>query len=101
MTDNIWYSKCYKYQPITSRIIFLSNITSNFIIEPIYDGNLEANWQATSNDLQSSAVQSHVDRNSFSTQHYVFLTGQDSVGAIGIAYVGTPCFTQSNGVFIY
>ena len=65
---------------------------------PVYDS--QGNWQATGSDLQSSAVQAHVDSSSFSTQHYAFLSGTDGGGAIGIAYLGTPCFRNSNGMWL-
>ena len=53
-------------------------------------------WQATSSSLQSSAVQNWVG-NSLDIHHYAFLAGRDGSGAIGVAYVGTPCFRLSGG----
>jgi hypothetical protein len=51
--------------------------------------------------LTSSSTRRWVDTNSYSTQTYAFLTGRDSAGAIGIAYLGTACFRVSGGKFIH
>ena len=64
-----------------------------FYIAPSFGSG---SWQATSSSLQSSAVQSHVT-NSRDIHHYAFMAGRDGSGAIGIAYVGTPCFRLANG----
>ena len=64
----------------------------------MYDN--QGSWQAGNRDLESPAIQKHVDKNSFSTQHYVFLAGQnlETDGILGIAYIGTPCIRQPNGM---
>ena len=67
-------------------------------IGPIYDS--KGSWQADSKSLLSSAVQANIDTNSFSTQHYVFLSGEDQAGAVGIAYLGTTCLRLGNGKFV-
>ena len=68
-----------------------------FAIAPQHDSRSDATWQANSADLQSTAVQRNVDKTSYTTQHYAFLSGQDAGGAIGIAYLSTPCLKVSSG----
>ena len=46
-------------------------------------------------------MQRHVDTNSHTTQHYAFLSGSDSGGAIGIAYLSTPCLRAGRGKLNY
>ena len=69
-------------------------------IEPEYDTRSDALWQATSSSLQSNAVRRNIDTSSNAIQHYAFLTGRDNSGAIGIAYLSTPCFRAPVGKVI-
>ena len=64
----------------------------------MYDS--QGKWQATPWDFSHSSLLSHIDTTSSSTQHYVFLSGADGSGAIGIAYLGTPCLHLSWGKLI-
>ena len=66
-----------------------------FLLDPIYDSL--GSYQATGGSLNSSSIKRWVDTSSHSIQHYAFLTGSNGNGAIGIAYVGTACFRNSNG----
>ena len=70
-------------------------ITFDKITAPVYDST--GSYQATGSALSSNAIRRFIDTNSYSTQHYAFLTGSDGGGAIGIAYLGTCCFRNSNG----
>ena len=62
---------------------------------PVHDST--GSYQATGSALQTSDILNNIDTSSFSTQHYAFLTGYDGSGAIGIAYLGTPCYRLSGG----
>ena len=72
-----------------------------FILAPQYDSRSDAIWQATGSDLQRNSVQRNIDTNSYTTQHYAFLTGSDNGGAIGIAYLGTTCLRAGQGKLKY
>ena len=85
---------------ISWKKLFAHILSLNLILDPVYDKSSSATWQATGDSLQTRVVQRHVDINSFTTQHYAFLTGQDRIGALGIAYVGSPCFQKSSGEFM-
>ena len=63
-------------------------------LEPTYDPT--NTWQATVDDIDGTAVRSHITTTSYSTQHYAFFGGEDNDGAIGIAYVATACLRQSS-----
>jgi len=71
-----------------------TSITFNLVGgAPVHDST--GSYQATGSALQTSDILNNIDTSSFSTQHYAFLTGYDGSGAIGIAYVGTPCLRLS------
>ena len=63
----------------------------------MHDGRTDAICQATGSDLRRNSVLRNIDRSTAKVNHYAFLTGSDAGGAIGIAYLGTPCFRTSNG----
>ena len=71
----------------------ISSILS--IPDPSYDPNLSI--QATGNDITNS-LSGHIDTSSYTTQHYAFLTGQDNVGAGGIAWLSSTCLRLGTGV---
>jgi len=68
-----------------------TSITINY--EVIYDQS--NTWQADGSSIEGAGLRSHIDTSSYSTQHYAFLGGKDNGGAIGVAYVGTPCLRLS------
>ena len=71
-----------------------------YTLAPEYDSRSDAIWQATGSDLDGNAVQRNVDRNSYTTQHYAFLSGDagwQSGGAIGIAYMSSTCLRWGSG----
>ena len=70
-----------------------------FSLDPTYD--TADTWQATGTDLDGNGVRKHVDTNSHTTAHYAFFGGEDSGGAIGIAYLGTTCERAPQGMFTY
>ena len=76
---------------------WFSILRYNVFVEtaPVYDST--GSYQATGGALSSNDIRRFIDTNSYSTQHYAFLTGSDGGGAIGIAYLGTCCFRNSNG----
>ena len=66
-----------------------------FVTGPQFDNS--GSYRATSESLKSNAVQRWVDPNSYSTQHYAFLTGS---GAKGIAFWETACLRGRDGVLV-
>ena len=88
----------HKYNIYITRLL-VKYIENNLFVEiaPVYDST--GSYQATGGALSSNDIRRFIDTNSYSTQHYAFLTGGDGGGAIGIAYLGTCCFRNSNGKF--
>ena len=69
----------------------------NLALVPVHDSQSDGLWQATSWDLQRNSVQRHIEHSSATIQHYIFLTGEDDGGAVGIAYLGTTCLQAPSG----
>jgi len=65
-----------------------TSIALSLVADPTFDPNLSI--QATGNDITNS-LSGHIDTSSYVTQHYAFLTGQDNVGAGGIAWLSSTC----------
>ena len=68
-----------------------------FTLVPIFDSRSDALWQATGQDLLRDSVIRNIDTETSTTQHYVFFTGQDDEGALGIAWLGTACLQSPYG----
>ena len=66
-------------------------------LAPVHDSRSDAIWQAAGSDLRKNSVLRNIDTSITSINHYAFLTGRDSGGAIGIAYLSTPCFRAAYG----
>ena len=68
-----------------------------YYLDPVFDSESDATWQATSSSLYSSAISRHVDTSSSTIHHYAFLTRQDNSGAIGIAWLNSACLRSTSG----
>ena len=73
------------------------NLKTYYHLDPVFDSESDATWQATSSSLYSSAVLRHIDSSSNTIHHYAFLTGDDHSGAIGIAWLNSACLRSTAG----